>query len=97
MAESIAPLVVCNEGCPVCCHEVDEINARVMGIMRIVGLLMFPIILFAFVGVHVYFALIEKPFAMPPGVTEIVWASLLLPWAGESASLLIQKFKGKSE
>lgn len=94
MSPKPSHLKECNEACPLCCSEVDEINARVMGSMRIIGLLLFPIILFSFVGVYAYFAILEKPFVMPIGVIEIVWASLLLPWAGEGAGILIKKFKG---
>lgn len=96
MSETSA-LIECNKGCPLCCSEVDEINAKVMGAMRIIGLLLFPIILFGFIGVHVYFALIEKQFCMPAGMTEIVYASMIMPWAGESANILIKKFKGSKE
>lgn len=85
----------CNNKCPYCCVEVDEINAKIIGAMRIMALMLSPIMFLAYFGAHVYFAVIGKDFSSPTGVDLMVWAFIAGPWSGESIGLIYQKWKDK--
>lgn len=81
----------CNGGCPACCGDIEELNARAEAALRNRALSLSNWIVTLMIGSHIWFSYLGKSLDVP----DIVWAIVMAPWGGVAVGKIAALMKRK--